>query len=151
MRERRLKAIVVLFCAVVAMILISTQLSFGQNKGGKKGNQDNSEGKHETPPPPYNPYPFGILPPDLTSELARVEREVDFIESEALAQLRALTPPTLTNQPPLLANTGQRLNVLVGKALNFDKNMSPFQDVACGSCHMPYAGFSGPIPSVNLT
>src|SRR6202022_1999545 len=26
-----------------------------------------------------------------------------------------------------------------------------FRDVACASCHMPYAGFSGPIPSVNLT
>jgi hypothetical protein len=29
--------------------------------------------------------------------------------------------------------------------------MSPFQNEACASCHMPYAGFSGPIPSVNLT
>jgi cytochrome c peroxidase len=29
--------------------------------------------------------------------------------------------------------------------------MSPFKDEACASCHMPYAGFSGPIPSVNLT
>ncbi|MFZ0989148.1 MAG: cytochrome c peroxidase, partial [Xanthobacteraceae bacterium] len=25
------------------------------------------------------------------------------------------------------------------------------RNVACASCHMPYAGFSGPIPSVNLT
>jgi cytochrome c peroxidase len=29
--------------------------------------------------------------------------------------------------------------------------MSPFKDRACAFCHMPYAGFSGPIPSVNLT
>src|SRR2546429_6404028 len=35
--------------------------------------------------------------------------------------------------------------------LNFDKNISPFKDRACGFCHMPYVGFSGPIPSVNLT
>ncbi len=103
------------------------------------------------PPPFYNPYPPGILPPDLPQEIARVLREVDFIESEALAQLRALPPPTLTNQPPLLAHTGQRLNVLVGKALNFDRNISPFENRACAFCHMPYAGFSGPIPSVNLT
>src|SRR6202171_3523072 len=101
--------------------------------------------------PSYNPYPPGILPADLNSEIARVLREVDSIEAEALAQLRALPPPTLTNQPPLLAHTGQRLNVLVGKALNFDKNMSPFKDRACAFCHMPYAAFSGPIPSVNLT
>src|SRR5205814_3038519 len=59
--------------------------------------------------------------------------------------------PTLTNQPPILAHTGQRLNVLLGKVMNFDKNISPFKDRACGFCHMPYVGFSGPIPSVNLT
>ena len=29
--------------------------------------------------------------------------------------------------------------------------MSPFKNRACAFCHMPYAGFSGPIPSVNLT
>jgi cytochrome c peroxidase len=35
--------------------------------------------------------------------------------------------------------------------MNFDKNISPNENSACASCHMPYAGFSGPIPSVNLT
>jgi cytochrome c peroxidase len=35
--------------------------------------------------------------------------------------------------------------------LNFDENISPFKNTACASCHMPYAAFSGPIPSVNLT
>jgi len=39
----------------------------------------------------------------------------------------------------------------LGELMNFDKNMSPNQNQACMSCHMPYAGFSGPIPSVNLT
>jgi cytochrome c peroxidase len=34
--------------------------------------------------------------------------------------------------------------------MNFDKNISPNKNEACASCHMPYAGFSGPIPSVNL-
>jgi cytochrome c peroxidase len=29
--------------------------------------------------------------------------------------------------------------------------MSVEKDVACSFCHMPYAAFSGPIPSVNLT
>ena len=146
MRERRLLAIVVLCFAVLAVILLTAQVSSAQNGGFglKKGDPD-------TPPPPYNPYPPGILPADLNSEIARVLREVDFIEGEALAQLRALPPPTLTNQPPLLAHTGQRLNVLVGKALNFDRNISPFHDRACAFCHMPYAGFSGSIPSVNLT
>jgi cytochrome c peroxidase len=40
---------------------------------------------------------------------------------------------------------------LLGKLMNFDENMSPFRNEACALCHMPYAGFSGPIPSVILT
>lgn len=39
----------------------------------------------------------------------------------------------------------------LGKLMNYDRNMSPNKNVACASCHMPYAAFSGPIPSVNLT
>ena len=99
----------------------------------------------------YNPYPRGILPADLVSEIARVRREVAFIEAKAIAQWHALTPPVLTGQPPTLQGTGQRANVLLGKLMNFDENISPFKNRACGFCHMPYAGFSGPIPSVNLT
>src|SRR5260221_11105635 len=83
--------------------------------------------------------------------MAGAVREFNFIKSEARASWRPSPPPTLKNQPPLLAHTGKRLNVLVGKALNFDRNISPFKDRACAFCHMPYAGFSGPIPSVNLT
>src|SRR6202030_3453602 len=81
----------------------------------------------------------------------RVRGEVAFIEAEAIAQWQALTPPVLTGQPPTLQGTGQRANVLLGKVMNFDENMSPFKNRACAFCHMPYAGFSGPIASVNLT
>ena len=101
--------------------------------------------------PPYNPYPPGILPSNLVSEIARVRREVASIEDEALAQWRALPPPTLTGQPPILQGTGMRANQLLGKLMNFDGNISPFKNRACAFCHMPYAAFSGPIPSVNLT
>ncbi|HEV3332146.1 MAG TPA: cytochrome c peroxidase [Bryobacteraceae bacterium] len=73
------------------------------------------------------------------------------IENEALAEWRALPPPTLTGQPPVLQGTGMRANQLLGKLMNFDENISPFKNRACSFCHMPYAGFSGPIPSVNLT
>ncbi len=148
MRERRLIALVIVCVAVAATLLISTRLTSAQNGAASA----HKKGDREEPPPPfYNPYPPGILPADLDSEIARVLREVDNIEFEALTQLRALPPPTLTGQPPTFQNTGQRFNVLLGKALNFDRNMSPFKDRACGFCHMPYAGFSGPIPSVNLT
>src|SRR6266849_4932042 len=100
---------------------------------------------------PYNPYPPGILPGDLNSEIQRVLREVDLVESRALARWHALAPPVLSGQPPSLQNTGTESIETLGELMNFDKNMSPNRNQACMSCHMPYAGFGGPIPSVNLT
>jgi cytochrome c peroxidase len=107
--------------------------------------------EEEPPPPVYNPYPPGILPPDLNSELARVAREVDVIEGRALQRWHALTPPTLTGQPPTLQGTGTEAVEILGELMNYDRSISPGRNVACASCHMPYVAFSGPIPSVNLT
>ena len=42
--------------------------------------------------PVYNPYPPGILPSDLSSEIARVLREVDFVESRAITRWHNLKP-----------------------------------------------------------
>src|SRR6202790_3717557 len=148
MKRRRLIALCTVSVTLIAALLISSQTVLISAQNG--GDRDH-KGDREEPPPVYNPYPPGILPSDLNSEIARVRREVQNIESEALAQLRALPPPTLTGQPPILAHTGQRANVLLGKVMNFDENISPFKNRACGFCHMPYAGFSGPMPSVNLT
>jgi cytochrome c peroxidase len=147
MRERRLTALVTLCAVVAAALLISTQFMSAQNGQGKEG----KGGDRDQPPPFYNPYPPGILPADLPQEIERVRREVRSIEAEAVAEWQALTPPTLTGQPPILANTGMRANQLLGKLMNFDEHISPFENRACGFCHMPYVGFSGPIPSVNLT
>lgn len=102
------------------------------------------------PPNPYNPYPPGILPSDLDSETLRVRGEIRGIEMEALGEWLALTPPTVTNQPPVQQNTGVQAIQILGKLLNYDETMSPFQNRACAFCHMPYVAFSGPIPSVNL-
>jgi cytochrome c peroxidase len=107
-------------------------------------------GQSQPPNTIYNPYPAGILPADITTELTRVEGEVDFIEAEAITQWKALPPPILTGNPPILQNTGVQSVEVLGKLMNFDKTISPFNNLACASCHMPYAGFSGPIPSVNL-
>jgi cytochrome c peroxidase len=99
----------------------------------------------------YNPYPPGILPSDLDSETGRVLQEIDLIEGRALARWRALKPPVLTGQPPVFQSTGTEYIESLGELMLFDKNISPQRNQACASCHMPYAGFSGPIPSVNLT
>src|SRR5579883_2713101 len=121
MRPAKLGAAIVIFAAVIGALLLPTARIAAQ-----------------TSPPPYNPYPPGILPPDLTSEIARVRREVTMIENEALGQWHALAPPTLTGQPPTLQGTGMRANQLLGKLMNFDESISPFKTRACGFCHMPY-------------
>jgi cytochrome c peroxidase len=101
--------------------------------------------------PVYNPYPPGILPSNLDPELARVLREVDVLENRAVARWHNLGRGTLTGQPPVLQSIGTEAIETLGELMLYDRNISPNRNVACASCHMPYAGFSGPIPSVNLT
>src|SRR6202140_4495756 len=103
------------------------------------------------PMPVYNPYPRGILPPDLSSEITRVLREVDLVESRAITRWHNFKPPIVTGQPPVLQNTGTEATETLGELMMFDKNISPGKNQACSFCHMPYAGWGGPIPSVNLT
>ena len=129
-------------CAMVLAVLIGFHAGSAQDVKGKKP---------PATPTVYNPYPSGILPADLESEIERVRREVNFIFQQALADWRALPPPNLTGQPPKLQGSGYDMVQTLGKLMNFDENISVFKNQACASCHMPYAGFSGPIPSVNLT
>src|SRR6202051_1256411 len=99
----------------------------------------------------YNPYPPGILPTDLNPEILRVQKEVQTVFQRYLLQWIELPALTPTGQPPTLQGSGYEAVRILGGLLNYDLNMSPFKNQACASCHMPYAGFSGPIPSVNLT
>jgi cytochrome c peroxidase len=131
-------------CLVVLCISLAPRKVSAQNDPAKHDEK-------EPVVPVYNPYPPGILPPDLNSELARVEREVDFIEGRALARWHSLPPLQQTGQPPIFQGSGTEAVETLGELMNYDKNISPNANQACASCHMPYAGFSGPIPSVNLT
>src|SRR5437660_5910142 len=101
--------------------------------------------------PVYNPYPPGILPADINAEINRVLREIDVIEARAIQRWHSLPPPTVTNQPPILKDTGTQAVEILGELMQYDKRISPNRNQACASCHMPYTAFSGPIPSVNLT
>jgi cytochrome c peroxidase len=76
---------------------------------------------------------------------------VDLIEDRAFARWKGLSHPILTGQPPVLQNTGTEVIETLGELMLYDRRISPGKNQACASCHMPYAGFSGPIPSVNLT
>src|SRR5712671_7344886 len=60
--------------------------------------------------PAYNPYPSGILPANLQSELLRVRREVQTIFGRYFAEWQALPPPVLSHtqgegNPPVLQGT----------------------------------------------
>jgi len=135
---------VIAFCLVVLCVSLAPRKVSAQNDPAKHDEKDK-------PFPIYNPYPAGILPSDLNSELARVEREVDFIEGRALARFHSLPPLKVTNQPPIFQGSGTEAIETLGELMNYDKNISPGRNQACASCHMPYVAFSGPIPSVNLT
>jgi len=99
----------------------------------------------------YNPYPPGIVPSDTASEVARVEREIEGIFNKTIAEWRALPPPTITGNPPIIQGTGYQAMLILGKLLVYDENLSAGKNQACSACHMPYAGFGGPIPSINAT
>src|SRR5438477_6540302 len=140
------------FLRTSAIVLLAVMVAPHAVPAQKAGSGPQASAKkQESPPPDYNPYPPGILPADLQSEIDRVRREVHGIFLQALAQWRALPPPNLTGQPPTLQGTGYSAVQTLGKLMNYDENISVFKNQACASCHMPYAGFSGPIPSVNLT
>lgn len=143
MRRRGLW-ISVLSASTVAAVAFLGSTRISAQAGSQRGDKNR-------PATIYNPYPPGILPSNLSSEVARVLREVDVIEGRALARWRALPPPVFAGQPPILQNEGTETIETLGELMLFDKNISPNRNEACASCHMPYAGFSGPIPSVNLT
>jgi cytochrome c peroxidase len=140
MRQTRWIALGAACATIAAAMFISAHIVGGQ-----------SEAMSAPVTPVYNPYPPGILPSDLSSEIARIQREVDLIEGRALARWHALKSPILTGQPPVLQNTGTEAVETLGELMLYDNNISPRKNEACASCHMPYAGFGGPIPSVNLT
>src|SRR5882762_11467052 len=91
MTRRRLIAFLRTFAIVVLALMVVPQAVPAQRTAPPP-----------PPPTPYNPYPPGILPADLQSELNRVSREVNLLFQQALAESRALPPPTLTGQPPTL-------------------------------------------------
>jgi cytochrome c peroxidase len=159
MNRRRLTTIsIVVLCGIALCISLPAGKVSAQNAVAQSGSdqnisnpEDQNQQDAHTKGAIYNPYPPGILPPDLNPEVERVLREIRVVEKRALARWRTLTPPTLTGQPPILKGTGTEAIETLGELMQYDHNISPNRNVACASCHMPYVAFSGPIPSVNLT
>src|ERR1700752_219304 len=87
-------------------------------------------------PPIYFPYPNGIIPRDICTEIQRVRREVRGIFDETLAFSRTLPPPNLSNtqgtgNPPTLQGSGYAAVRTLGKLLIVDETMSVGRDEAC--------------------
>jgi cytochrome c peroxidase len=81
-------------------------------------------------------------PPGLAQEISRVEAEIDQIFADTLKQAAAI--------PDDPRHRMQQMRIL-GKLLLFDKQISVHRNTACSFCHMPSAGFTGPISSLNAT
>ena len=79
------------------------------------------------------------LSAEALREIALVETEIDRIEADTIARIP---------EPP--ANHTQEIGLL-GKALVYDKQLSVNRNEACAFCHMPEAGFTGPVPELNRT
>ena len=141
MHPRRSTVPIAIFvlCMIALCLMLPVRKVSGQNA------------KTQTSEQVYNPYPAGILPSDLDAEIERVRRELRVLEQRALERWHGLQPPILAGLPPTLQNTGTEMVETLGELMNYDQNISPNKNRACSFCHMPYAGFSGPIPSVNLT
>src|ERR1700756_5454181 len=77
--------------------------------------------------------------PSTLREIARAESEIDRIETDSLERLTS--PPD---------NQVQQIELL-GKLLLYDKELSVNRNEACAFCHMPEAGFTGPIAEFNRT
>jgi acyl dehydratase len=89
MKQTRLMAIAVACATIATAAVVTTHIVHGQSS-----------------PPIYNPYPTGILPPDIASEETRVQTEIAGIEKSYFTQWQAMTPPVVAGNPPILMNTG---------------------------------------------
>src|SRR6266436_4424991 len=83
--------------ATLLAFLLSSSSTGATGKGKGKGPEP--EGSEPTPTA-YNPYPAGILPADVDSEVMRVQHEIQGIEDATLIQAKALPTPSFTTNPP---------------------------------------------------
>ncbi|MEO1089727.1 MAG: cytochrome c peroxidase [Pseudomonadota bacterium] len=99
----------------------------------------------------YDPYPPGILPADLATEVERVRRETQVAFDRAMTEWEDLASARGDGGPQAVAGADYQAVSLLGELMNFDEAMSVDGNQACAFCHMPYTAYEGPIQSVNAT
>ena len=96
--RRVILIVVTVACAIGLGAFVATSGSAQQKahvKNLKPQNKKSPPGQAKKPSPSpspfpiYNPYPPGIVPNDINSELARVLGEIDVIEARAIARWQA--------------------------------------------------------------
>jgi cytochrome c peroxidase len=109
MKHKRLMALVAA-CATMAIVTFIPSREVHGQSASESRNESASESRNESTNesatqsaavPIYNPYPQGILPSNIDSEIQRVRREENSVEREATNEWLALTPPTVTGDPPM--------------------------------------------------
>jgi len=89
---------------------------------------------------PRDWYSAGLsVPAAAQREIESVEKEINRIEAETL--VRGQHEPLDASQQVLL----------LGKLLFYDRQLSVGRNEACAFCHMPEAGFAGPVSELNRT
>src|SRR3979490_1874279 len=79
------------------------------------------------------------LSPQVVQAIAKVEAEIDRTEAPAIERLAKLPD-----------NQAQQVELL-GKLMLYDKQLSVNRNEACAFCHMPEAGFTGPVSELERT
>ncbi len=79
------------------------------------------------------------LPAAARKEIKIVELEIDRIEAESLHKAQSAT-----------LDRFQQITLL-GKVIFYDQQLSVKRNQSCSFCHMPEAGFSGPVSALNQT
>jgi len=87
---------------------------------------------------PWSPAGTNV-PATAQSEIESVEREINLTEDDTLAKVQ---------HEPL--DPSQQVTLL-GKLLFYDRHLSVGRNEACAFCHMPEAGFAGPVSELNRT
>jgi cytochrome c peroxidase len=81
-----------------------------------------------------------------TSVPAAAQREIKSVEKE----INRIEDETLTRVQHESLDASQQL-ILLGKVLFYDQQLSVRRNEACAFCHMPEAGFAGPVSELNRT
>jgi cytochrome c peroxidase len=79
------------------------------------------------------------ISPAAHKEIRAVELEIDRIEAETLKQAQSAK-----------LDRFQQITLL-GKLIFYDRDLSVNRNESCSFCHMPEAGFSGPVSALNQT